>query len=175
MKGIKTAAATALAIALLPYVSQAALLASPFGGKIAVYIPAVGCTQLTTALATLTLGTITATVDKLTIIDSTNRQQRTLGFLNINVFGIPIPIMILLGLTRLYSYYNYPTPQTWVLGDAWSVDGLCDGALGKMVGGTVCKTITETLQKTCSITEVVRQIGTGIGPSTSQNGLGGSK
>lgn len=162
----------------IPQTSQASLIFSPFGGKVVAYIPGVGCASLTRTIAAMTWGTVMVTVDKLIILDSSNQQQRTLGFLNITLPFLPIPIlpiMTLLGLTNLYSYYNYVTPQVWVLGNAWSVNGLCDAGLGATIGKAVCKTITTTLEQSCSITEVVHQIGTGLTPDTGKNSLSNSK
>jgi hypothetical protein len=141
------------------------ILVSPFGGKISSYSP-IACEALTAAVAAATAGTVTINVEKITILD-TSSKTRDLAMLDIIVGGTPIPLS-LLGIQKVHMYYNYFMPGVYVLGDAWSLNKICDSAFGKVLkkfGLDICGIITKTLGKTCGISEIVHQIGTGIYPT----------
>lgn len=182
---------SAVLVLIVPQISQASLIFSPFGGKVWIPpFPAPGCEAILSPInlaltaAALLIGspvTIQIEVDQLSIKSGTTIND--LGILKIGagnggtVIGpslVPLPIT--------YRNYNYYTPDVWVLGNSVNLCDFCDATKNIPGASSICKnipyvsTICNAIAGTsCPVTNLIYQIGTGLTPDTGQNALGGSK
>jgi len=174
LKKVQVSFALAFLVALIflsaPSQSEAVSPFTPFGGKVAFWLPsAPGCLPITSAICIATVGLFCPTIESLTIIPpgvevnaESVAQGKTIGILRVQGSTIP-------GITTIYEKQVYETPGINVLGNTINLCNLCGGEentfTNLICGNEIVRQFTDSIcvvseTSLCPVTNLLFKIGT---------------